>query len=108
MWVVREGYEGLVRGNIDGGEKKPQEVNSDAIKEVQPKVDHDKETYLLDNLRFGDGDLLKDSAIEAVGGRSLKGRYIVRVGWDDVRGWFSQEVGTKLCVPMFFIGPTLS
>ena len=60
-----------------------------------------------DNLRFGGGDLLKDGAIEAVGGRSLKGRCIVRVGWDDVRGWFSQVV-TKLCVPMFFIGSTLS
>ena len=103
MWVVREGYEGLVRGNIDAGEKKAQEVNSDAIKEVQPEADHDKEqpeTNLLQNLRFGDGDLLKDGAIEAVDGRSLKGRYIVRVGWDDVRGWFSQ-VGTKLCVSCF-------
>ena len=115
MWVVREGYEGLVRGNIDAGEKIGQEVNTDAIKEVQVDPDHDNEspvsnqleTNLLLNLRFGDGDLLKDGTSEVVGGRSLKGRYIVRVGWDDVRGWFSQ-VGTKLCVPIFFIGPTLS
>jgi 6-phosphofructokinase 1 len=103
-WVVREGYEGLVRGNI---EKKDQEVSTDAIKEVQPEDDHVKElpnqpeTNLLHNLRFGDGDLLKDGAIEVVGGRSLKGRYIVRVGWDDVRGWFSQ-VGIKLYVSHVF------
>ena len=98
MWVVREGYEGLVRGNIDAGEKIGQEVNTDAIKEVQVDPDHDNEspvsnqleTNLLLNLRFGDGDLLKDGTSEVVGGRSLKGRYIVRVGWDDVRGWFSQ------------------
>ena len=98
MWVVREGYEGLVRGNTDAGEKKGQEANAEAIKEVQEDADQVKElpvpnqpeTNLLHNLRFGDGDLLRDGASEVVGGRSLKGRYIVRVGWDDVRGWFSQ------------------
>lgn len=94
MWVVREGYEGLVRGNIDAGEEKnnAQEDITDAIKEVQVDTGHtyQPETNLLHNLRFGDGDLLRDGASEVVGGRSLKGRYIVRVGWDDVRGWFSQ------------------
>jgi 6-phosphofructokinase 1 len=117
MWIVREGYEGLVRGNTDASEEKTREVNADAIKEVQAEVVHVNEllvptgnhpdTNLLNNLRFGDGDLLKDSASEEVGGRSLKGRYIVRVGWDDVRGWFSQ-VGKKLCVLMFLIHSTLS
>ena len=112
MWVVREGYEGLVRGNIDTSEKK-QQVDVDAIKEVQPEVEllapsqSDTDTNLLNNLRFGDGDLLRDGTSEVVGGRSLKGRYIVRVGWDDVRGWFSQ-VSNKLCVPIFLIGSTLS
>lgn len=98
MWVVREGYEGLVRGNTDAAEKRAQEANADAIKEVRREVDHVKDllsqhepdTNLLHNLRFGDGDLLRDGASEDVGGRTLKGRYIVRVGWDDVRGWFSQ------------------
>ena len=95
MWVVREGYEGLVRGNIDAGEKNGQEVNTDAIKEVQTEVNQLKElpqpeANLLHNLRFGDGDLLRDGTSAVAGGRSLKGRYIVRVGWDDVRGWFSQ------------------
>jgi len=93
-WVVREGYEGLVRGNTDASEKAGQEVNADTIKQVghvhNLLAQHEPDTNLLHNLRFGDGDLLKDGASEFVGGRSLKGRYIVRVGWDDVRGWFSQ------------------
>ena len=65
------------------------------------------DTNLLHNLRFGDGDLFKDGAGEVVGGRSLKGRYIVRVGWDDIRGWYSQ-VGKKLCVLMSFIHSMVS
>jgi 6-phosphofructokinase 1 len=108
MWVVREGYEGLVRGNTDPS---GQEVNADAIKEVDHVDDllvpNQPETNLLQNLRFGDGDLLRDGASEVVGGRSLKGRYIVRVGWDDVRGWFSQ-VGKLNMRSMLLIGSTLS
>lgn len=104
MWVVREGYEGLVRGNTDSSEKASQESNANALKEVQREVDHVKgllsqhepDTNLLHNLRFGDGDILRDGSSEVVGGRSLKGRYIVRVGWDDVRGWFSQVSSSVL------------
>ena len=44
----------------------------------------------IHNLRSGDGELLKDGTGDHPGGRTLKGRYIVRVGWDDVRGWFSE------------------
>jgi hypothetical protein len=47
----------------------------------------------ISNLRFGDGKLLRDGTADFSDGRSLQGRYIVRVGWDDVRGWFS-EVST--------------
>lgn len=47
-----------------------------------------KDESFLHNLRFGDGELLKDGTSDLPSGRSLKGRYIVRVGWDDVRGWF--------------------
>lgn len=98
MWVVREGYEGLVRGNTEAGEKLSQEINADAVNEIGREIDSVKklpsqdepDTNLLHNLRFGDGDLLKEGSSEVVGGRTLKGRYIVRVGWDDVRGWFSQ------------------
>jgi 6-phosphofructokinase 1 len=49
---------------------------------------------LLHNLRFGDGQLLRDGTgdyeTSERDGRTLKGRYIVRVGWDDVRGWFAE------------------
>ena len=44
----------------------------------------------ISSLRFGDGDILKDGTGDYVGGRTLKGRYIVKVGWDDVRGWFAE------------------
>ena len=44
----------------------------------------------LKTLRFGDGTLLRDGTYGHSGGRSLKGRYIIRVGWDDVRGWMPQ------------------
>lgn len=47
-------------------------------------------TNLMENLRFGDGDLLRDGTGDHHHGRTLKGRYIVRVGWDDVRGWFAE------------------
>ncbi len=82
-WVVREGYEGLVRGNT-GDQPKP---TSDT-----PQVAEGVDTSLIDNLRFGDGDLLKNGLGDYSGsqGRSLKGRYIVRVGWDDVRAWVGE------------------
>ncbi|KAJ3573647.1 hypothetical protein NP233_g2299 [Leucocoprinus birnbaumii] len=105
MWVVREGYEGLVRGNTQAAEEQAELVNAAAEAEVlndaanaqkeskqaQPLLPGRKpDENLIHNLRFGDGDLLKDGTSEYVGGRTLKGRYIVRVGWDDVRGWYSQ------------------
>ena len=43
--------------------------------------------------------LLRDGTSEYVGGRTLKGRYIVRVGWDDVRGWFA-EVRCNILSPL--------
>ncbi|TFK72895.1 PFK protein [Pluteus cervinus] len=79
-WIVREGYEGLVRGNKEG-----------ETKDLYPPEDK-SQSGTLHNLRFGDAELLKDGTGDsfAIGGRTLKGRYIIRVGWDDVRGWFSQ------------------
>ena len=64
--------------------------------------DDDENDRLIHNLRFGDGDLLKDfegdaADMEHPGGRSLKGRYIIRVGWDDVRGWFTQVRHPGIC-----------
>ena len=49
-----------------------------------------RDLALHKNLRFGDGDLLRDGTGDYTHGRTLKGRYIVRVGFDDVRGWFAQ------------------
>lgn len=72
-------------------------------------------------LSFGYGELLKDGAGEGdldamasqaglpdsflgskqdASGRSLKGKYIVRVGWDDVRGWLGEGgtlIGSSRC-----------
>lgn len=99
MYVVREGYEGLVKGNTDAGEAEGNKVDADTAREVRAEVAADPllrsetsqpDKNLLHNLRFGDGELLKDGTCEFVGGRTLKDRYIVRVGWDDVRGWYSQ------------------
>lgn len=88
MYVVREGYEGLVRGNAEAPKRKV--VFND---DQQQQGDDSAEDKLINNLRFGDGRLLKEGegdAIDHPGGRSLKGRYIIRVGWDDVRAWFAE------------------
>ncbi|KIL67557.1 hypothetical protein M378DRAFT_185625 [Amanita muscaria Koide BX008] len=89
-WVVREGYEGLVRGNTVSSDSQGQ---ADGV--VVPAVATKAGSNLLHNLRFGDGGLLRDGTSEFLGGRTLKGRYIVRVGFDDVRGWFA-EGGTLI------------
>ncbi|KAF8962748.1 6-phosphofructokinase [Flammula alnicola] len=103
MWVVREGYEGLVRGNQVPADQADNIANAEAARRVEEEVQAGQSVLkltkpdknLLHNLRFGDGDLLRDRTSEYAGGRTLKGRYIVRVGWDDVRGWFS-EGGTLI------------
>lgn len=81
---MREGYEGLVRGNVE--ERK----SSVDLRNLNLREDVNVEDSFVQNLRFGDGDLLRDGTGDYTGGRTLKGRYIVRVGWDDVRGWFSE------------------
>ncbi|KAF7327704.1 ATP-dependent 6-phosphofructokinase [Mycena kentingensis (nom. inval.)] len=88
-WIVREGYEGLVRGNEEASHtyERPAEVQ---YADFPPEA-----MGIIDNLRFGDGQLLKDGTGDYASGRTLKGRYIVRVGWDDVRGWFT-EGGTLI------------
>ncbi|KAH9928295.1 PFK protein [Fomitopsis serialis] len=64
-WVVREGYEGLVRGNAQ------ESSDSRTVKE---------DASFVHNLRFGDGELLKDGTGDYISGRTIKGRYIVRGG----------------------------
>ena len=91
MYILRDGYEGLVRGNLDAPRKV--KISGQASVASSQDISDDR---LIDNLRFGDGHLLREGEGDAVdhpGGRSLKGRYIIRVGWDDVRGWFA-EVST--------------
>ncbi|KAJ7475810.1 phosphofructokinase domain-containing protein [Mycena latifolia] len=90
-WIVREGYEGLVRGNIDA-EPSSSDVQPSSVNHSEFPADANN---IINNLRFGDGELLKDGTGDYTSGRTLKGRYIVRVGWDDVRGWFS-EGGTLI------------
>ncbi len=86
-WIVREGYEGLVRGNEEG--EAPSSHDLATTLDVQIR-----DPSFINNLRFGDGALLRDGTGDHTGGRTLKGRYIVRVGWDDVRGWFAE-----VCTP---------
>lgn len=50
---------------------------------------------VINNLRFGFGALLKNGEGDTdeskhPDGKTLKGTYIVRVGWDDVRGWMGE------------------
>ncbi|KAI6169160.1 phosphofructokinase domain-containing protein [Pisolithus thermaeus] len=93
-WIVREGYEGLVRGNTDT--QTPSTADEPfADPSARQRVRSGKATNLVENLRFGDGDLLRDGTGDHARGRTLKGRYIVRAGWDDVRGWFA-EGGTLI------------
>ncbi|KAI5121210.1 hypothetical protein M0805_007220 [Coniferiporia weirii] len=94
VYVVREGYEGLVRGNVDA----PRRETTPDLNKTAPGFDEPLDDRLVNNLRFGDGALLKEGEGDAVdhhGARSLKGRYIIRVGWDDVRAWFA-EGGTLI------------
>lgn len=95
-WIVREGYEGLVRGNTDP----PTSSTLDdpvADPSARQRVRGGKATNFIANLRFGDGDLLRDGTGDHCSGQTLKGRYIVRAGWDDVRGWSAEVrlVGTR-------------
>ena len=88
-WIVREGYEGLVRGNTDP----PTTSTLDdpvADPSARQRVRGGKATNFIANLRFGDGDLLRDGTGDHCSGQTLKGRYIVRAGWDDVRGWAAE------------------
>jgi 6-phosphofructokinase 1 len=87
-WIVREGYEGLVRGNSEWHAQKNQESQAQEVKDSDPRLVH--------SLRFGDGELLRDGTGDLRGDRTLKGRYIVRVGWDDVRGWFAEVGGASV------------
>lgn len=101
-YVIREGWEGLVRGNDEdqGSNPTPHQESLDAGPEslAQPRS-AGKAGKVKFVPTYGEGELLKEGVSEAetVG---LKGRYIVRVGWDDVRGWLDAGgtlIGTARC-----------
>ena len=96
-YIVREGYEGLVLGNLgaddDGTTNAAKHDKSGVCTPPRPE-DQGVEA----NLRFGYGGLLRDGegdSTDPTSGKSLKGRYIVRVGWDDVRGWMGEVCGSS-------------
>ncbi|CAO1627581.1 unnamed protein product [Parajaminaea phylloscopi] len=95
-YVIREGWEGLVRGNDE-------EVDQQQRSTPPPSVSHEAQGDGTAPRNFvptyGEGELLKEGVSEAES-EGLKGRYIVRVGWDDVRGWLDQGgtlIGTARC-----------
>ncbi|CAO1618941.1 unnamed protein product [Jaminaea pallidilutea] len=95
-YVIREGWEGLVRGNDE--ETEISDAWDSAGLEKNPEQGQQKPRSKFVPT-YGEGELLKEGVSEAenVG---LKGRYIVRVGWDDVRGWMDQGgtlIGTARC-----------
>ncbi|KAL1411488.1 6-phosphofructokinase, alpha subunit [Vanrija albida] len=142
-YIIREGWEGLVRGNATeptpAVSRRPSAAPSPAFgpKSVgfaglsaldlgarahEPAAADPKAIAPLADapLSFGYGGLLRDGAgegdpdevaaafaghetVEAEeddGGKTLKGRYIVRVGWDDVRGWLGEGgtlIGSSRC-----------
>ncbi|GAA5887277.1 hypothetical protein JCM6882_002471 [Rhodosporidiobolus microsporus] len=93
-YVVREGWEGLVRGNSES----PVDENEDPMAGAPP-VESDAAPSRRKGgfvATYGEGELLK----EGEGEQTLKGRYIIRVGWDDVRGFASiggTLIGTARC-----------
>lgn len=150
-YIIREGWEGLVRGNTSGPTPAPtapqsptlsassktltfsslppsqqldkltSTLNKESLANEIPVSDPNEVTPLEDTpLSFGYGQLLRDGAGEgdidelaahgmqglAIAdredekGRSLKNKYIVRVGWDDVRGWQGEGgtlIGSSRC-----------
>jgi hypothetical protein len=53
----------------------------------------------LESLGAGEKEL-EFAAEREKAGKSLKGKYIVRVGWDDVRGWLGEGgtlIGSSRC-----------
>ncbi|GAA5976575.1 hypothetical protein JCM11641_001344 [Rhodosporidiobolus odoratus] len=93
-YVVREGWEGLVRGNSEDARIPTEEVGDSApLTDDAPVPESRRGGFVA---TYGEGELLK----EGEGEQTLKGRYIIRVGWDDVRGFASiggTLIGTARC-----------
>ncbi|CAH7673744.1 phosphofructokinase domain-containing protein [Phakopsora pachyrhizi] len=90
VYVIREGWEGLVRGNEDDPKITTEDSKSLLRKtEIIKTSDRPLSTNYMP--KYFDGDCLKEGEADS----ELKGRHIIRVGWDDV-GSFLQEGGTLI------------
>lgn len=95
--MIREGWEGLVRGNTSASPVCTPALGADAhVGSATPGVSAPT-TNPIDTAgaarkfvpTYGEGELLREGVGEAEE-LGLRGRYIIRVGWDDVRGWMDQ------------------
>ncbi|KAL4402214.1 6-phosphofructokinase, alpha subunit [Malassezia pachydermatis] len=85
-YVVREGYSGLVKGNGD------YDMNQDGGQKCERMVNNVP-------LSYGCGDMFRLGDVQASESEYSE-RYIVKIGWDDVRGWEGMGgtlIGTARC-----------
>ncbi|BGP01179.1 6-phosphofructokinase, alpha subunit [Rhodotorula toruloides] len=97
-YVVREGWEGLVRGNQDATAHAETPATSPPLAGAPTSIDPETSKKKRGGFvaTYGEGELLK----EGEGEQTLRGRYIIRVGWDDVRGFAAiggTLIGTARC-----------
>ena len=84
----------MVKGNTRKVER-PVETEGGSVGSIEVPSYLEDDT-VVQNLRFGDGPLLREGEGDANdAANSLRDRHIIRVGWDDVRGWMG-EVSAKL------------
>lgn len=99
-YVIREGWEGLVRGNEERVDNEHKATAPPAsILQGTTGASKDPKARPKFVPSYGEGELLREGISEAEN-QGLRGRYIVRVGWDDVRGWLDQGgtlIGTARC-----------
>ncbi|TIA99181.1 hypothetical protein E3P94_00543 [Wallemia ichthyophaga] len=91
VFIVREGWAGLVAGNVNAA---PADVRPPPQRAGKYHGNQDVEGEKF-AATFGEGELLQEGA-----GEGLKGRHILKVGWDDVRGWMDiggTLIGTARC-----------
>lgn len=84
-YIIREGWEGLIRGNVDSDDQvQPSQWDQAEDQPMHPTQfsTHRSAHRFLPVQNQRDGQLLRDGQSER-----LVGRYILRVGWEDVRGF---------------------
>lgn len=80
-YIIREGYEGLILGNTTAAH--PDEHAQHAASFQSSGVGTTSSTAHRFLGTYGEGQRLKDGESTV----ALKGRHIIQVGWDDVRGF---------------------